>query len=57
MAKYIFDVWTEIHGTATIDANSPDEAWDKLCEQKYDVELTDNFMDREACLIDVEEDE
>lgn len=57
MAKYIFDVWTEIHGTVTIDANSADEAWDKLCEQKYDMELTDEHGDREAVLVCVEEGE
>lgn len=56
MPRYIFDVWTEVHGTIEVEASGHDEAWDKMCDQMYAVELTDEHSDRQAELIHVEEE-
>ena len=56
MPRYTFDVWTELHGTVEVTARSADEAWDKLCDQMYAVELTDEYTDREAALVHTEEE-
>ena len=56
MPKYMFDVWTEIHGTVEIEADTNDQAWELLGEQMYDAELTEEYTDREAVLVHVEEE-
>ena len=43
MPKYMFDVWTEIHGTVEIEADTNDQAWELLGAQMYDAELTEGM--------------
>lgn len=56
MPRYIFDVWTEVHGTIEVEASGHDEAWYKMADQMCDVELTDEHGDRKAVLVHVEEE-
>lgn len=40
MVRYSFEVWTEVHKTVTIDAETDDEAFKKMGEMLYFVDMS-----------------
>ena len=39
--KYSFEVWVEVHKTVEIEAETYDEAYEKMSETVYDVDMSD----------------
>lgn len=46
--QYSFEVWTEVHKTVEIEAENRDDAFEKMSEKLYDVDMSDatEFSDR-----------
>lgn len=57
MVRYSFEVWTEVHKTVEIEADNRDDAFEKMSETLYGVDMSDatETTDRTYVLVDVED--